>query len=165
MAAVAVAVAVVFVLVVLTAFFPFTMGTRSRILIRRTSQKPIYLWMHWDGYFSGQGDEICAQLVRLLSKYSHISLQAKVDALVVEDLAEDDGQNFSAEFIEDFVEDRTTYKNDPCDDVEYEYIVDFKKAILLAKHYSNNYVVQFESIQNGFKVSELEDLDQEEAEY
>jgi hypothetical protein len=147
--------------------FPFlNMGTRSRILIRRTSQAFIHLWMHWDGYFSGQGDEICAQLVHLLSKYSHDDLQNKVDALVVEELIEDDEeQNFSAEFLEDFVEGKTTYKNDPCDDVEYEYVIDFNRAILLAKHYRNNYVIQFESIKNGFKVSELENLDQDLAEY
>ena len=136
------------------------MGTRSRILLRRTSKTPIYLWMHWDGYFSGQGDEICIQLARLLSKYSHISLQAKIDELAIEELAEDESQNFSAEFLEDFVEGQTSYKSDSCDDVEYEYVVDCKAGVLLAKHNGHCYVVHFASIKNGYKVSELEELDE-----
>ena len=136
------------------------MGTRSRILIRRTSKTPIYLWMQWDGYFSGQGDRICEQLSRLLSKYSAISLQSIIDTLIVEELAEDEGQLFTAECLEDFIEGRASFKSDPCDDVEYEYIIDCKAAVLLVKHNVFTYVIHFASIQNGYKVGELEDLDQ-----
>jgi hypothetical protein len=148
-----------------TKSFPFlsTMGTRSRIILRRSagradwrSSPHVHLWMHWDGYFSGQGDRICKQLRDLLSRYSAISLQAMLDALDVPDLG-DENQNFSAEFMADFLEGRAPFKNDPCEDVEYEYTIDFSKGLLLAEHNNKTFVVTFASIQDGFNVSELDE--------
>jgi hypothetical protein len=112
--------------------------------------------MHWDGYFSGQGDRLCAQLRRLLQKYSTASLQAMVDNLPMEDAY---SQNFSAEYFEDFIEGRTDYKNDECEDIEYEYIVDFSKGLLIADavNHDQKFVVLFSSIQDGFNVSTLND--------
>ncbi len=134
------------------------MGTRSRIVIRRSNKSHIHLWMHWDGYLSGQGDCICSQLRRLLRNYSTISLQAKVDALDIADV-EDECQNFSAEYLEDFVENRTDYKNDLCDDIEYEYTIDFSKGLLIVNALGHNqkFVVLMSSIQDGFDVSSLEE--------
>jgi hypothetical protein len=141
---------------------PFAMGTRSRIILRRSagradwrSSPHIHLWMAWDGYFSGQGDRICKQLRDLLSRYSAISLQSMLDALTVPDL--DDSQNFSAEHLADFVEGLVPFKNDPCEDVEYEYTIDFSKGLLLANRNDKTFVVTFASIQDGFNVSELND--------
>ena len=137
------------------------MGTRSRIILRRSvgradwrSTRDVHLWMHWDGYFSGQGDRICKQLRDLLSRYSAISLQAMLDALDVPDLG-DESQNFSAEYLADFLEGLAPFKNDTCEDVEYEYTVDFSKGLLLANRNDKTFVVTFASIQDGFNVSEL----------
>ncbi len=139
------------------------MGTRSRIILRRSagradwrSDPHIHLWMHWDGYFAGQGDRICKQLRDLLSRYSAISLQAMLDALTVPDL-EDESQNFSAEHLADFVEGLVPFKNDPCEDVEYEYTIDFSKGLMLANRNDKTFVVTFSSIQDGFNVSELDE--------
>lgn len=138
------------------------MGTRSRIILRRSAGRAdwraphVHFWMAYDGYFSGQGDRICKQLRDLLSRYSAISLQAMLDALDVPDLG-DDSQNFSAEFLADFLEERASYKNDLCGDVEYEYTIDFSKGLLLAQHNDKTFVATFASIQDGFNVSELDD--------
>jgi hypothetical protein len=137
-------------------FYSFPMGTHSRIILRRsTGRNHIHLWMHWDGYFSGQGDQICKQLRLLLSKYSTISLQSMLDALEVPEL-EDDNQNFSAEHLGDFIEGHIPFKNDMCEDVEYEYTVDFAKGLLLAsRNGEKTFVVTFASIQEGFNVSQI----------
>ncbi len=137
----------------------FQMGTRSRIVIRRSNKSHIHLWMHWDGYLSGQGDRICSQLRLLLQNYSTISLQTKVDALEIADVEEDECQNFSAEYLEDFIENRTDYKNDPCDDIEFEYTIDFSKGLLIVDACGHNqkFVVLMPSIQDGFDVSSLEE--------
>lgn len=136
------------------------MGTRSRILLRRSSKVPVYLWMHWDGYFGGQGNQICKQLCSLLSKYSKADLQSMLDAMECPELTEDDeSQNFSAEELKDFIEGHTTYKSDPWDDVDYQYTIDFSKGLLLAEScaYGKVFVVTFKSIKEGFLLSELED--------
>ncbi len=145
------------------------MGTRSRIVIRRSKHghlncetqmknRHIYLWMAYDGYLEGQGNELCKQLAYLLSVYSTISLQAMVEALDIKEFYEGfESQEFSAEYFADFVMSKVIFKNDPCDDIEYEYIVDFEKGLLLVKyHNEKTFVVTFSSIQDGFLVSELE---------
>jgi hypothetical protein len=138
------------------------MGTRSRIVIRRYTVPNIHLWMHWDGYFAGQGDRICEELARLLRNYSFISLQSKVEEMTVENLPEDECQEFSGELLADFIEGNTIFKNDTCDDIEYEYMIDFKKGLLLAKHFDKTFVVRMACIQEGFRISELGDYEHDD---
>jgi hypothetical protein len=131
------------------------MGTRSRIVIRRYNNPNIHLWMHWDGYFEGQGDSICKELMKLMSKYSTISLQSRLEEMDIQDLESNEMQNFSGEMLSDFVEGKIEFKNDPCDDVEYEYILDCKNGILLAKRYDQSFVIPLRFISDGFEASEL----------
>jgi hypothetical protein len=133
------------------------MGTRSRIIIRRKNKPNIHLWMHWDGYFSGQGDRICEQLRNLLQKYSTDALQAKVEDMNLD--TNEEYQNFSAEHLEDFVEGRTEFMNDECDDIEYEYTIHFEKGLLMANalNCGKQFVVLFSTIQDGFQVSDLDE--------
>lgn len=133
------------------------MGTRSRIILLRKTKSDVHLWMHWDGYFAGQGNELCNQLRLLLSKYSNMELDSMLEALDIEDLdLSTESQNFSAEFLSDFMEGHVSYKNDECNDIEYEYIVDFMNGLVFARNgQAPFFVVQFAAICNGFKMEEL----------
>jgi hypothetical protein len=107
------------------------MGTRSRIILHRTTKPNIYLWMHWDGYFTGQGKNLCVQLKSLLSRYTLEELQVMVENLEVSNIESGDYQSFSAEHFGDFMEGKQTFKQDLCDDIEYEYHIDFHKEPLV----------------------------------
>lgn len=101
------------------------MGTRSRLQIRRPSKSTIYLWMHWDGYFDGVGVWLCEQVRRLLETYAIPEIQTMLESL---DLEETTGyQCFNTDDLIPFIKGETAYKNDPCDDIMYEYILDFSK--------------------------------------
>ncbi len=132
------------------------MGTRSRILLRRSSKPTIFLWIHYDGYLEGVGRSLCAQLRTLLSKYSSKQITDMLEQMDV--YHSDEYQNFNVEELVAFVEGSTSYMSDECDDVEYEYIVDFEKEVLKVKcHYGETFV-WFSQIKDGFDIATLEDL-------
>jgi hypothetical protein len=99
------------------------MGTRSRVIIHRRSKAPIRLWIHYDGYFSGVGDELCEQVKLLLEKYTVEQVETMLAAL---DLKEAEAyQNFKTEDLIAFIEGKTEYANDECGDIAFEYQLDF----------------------------------------
>lgn len=53
------------------------------------------------------------------------------DNLNVSNMESGEYQPFSAEHFGDFLESKTTFKQDLCDDIEYEYHVNFHKGPLL----------------------------------
>ncbi len=107
------------------------MGTRSRIIIHRSTKPNIYLWMHFDGYLDGQGRDLCSQLKSLLSKFSPEQLQVMVDELDIPNIDPRDHQSFNAIHFGDFIEGKKLYKQDHCNDVEYEYHIDFMSPGML----------------------------------
>lgn len=109
------------------------MGTRSRLLIHRVSKPTIYLWMHWDGYFDGVGAWLCEQIKLLLAKYTIPEIQTMLDALDLGTYSAEDYQSFKVKDLIPFIEGKTTYKNDFCDDIMYEYELDFSKQTLIGK--------------------------------
>lgn len=106
------------------------MGTRSRLIIYRASKRPIYLWMHWDGYFSGVGNDLCEQIKLLLEKYTVEQINTMLDALDLKKV--EDYQHFKTEDLIAFIEAKTTYGYDDTDDIEYEYKLDFTRGFLSA---------------------------------
>lgn len=131
------------------------MGTRSRLVIRRHTKPTIHLWMHWDGYFCGQGDQICKQIFQLLQQFSEEEVEAKVEALKVEDGA----QTFDAKDLGDFIVGNKVFYNDTCEDVEYEYVLDFRRRVLVANSFNSGecILLTFEQLRNGHCCSEFED--------
>lgn len=132
------------------------MGTRSRLIIRRRNRSHIYLWMHWDGYFSGQGTTLCKQMQQLLANYSREELNELVDALQLEDT--EYYQSFSGEHLSAFLEGTKVFANDTCDDVEYEYILDCAKGYLSGISLNNDiiFTLTFPQLQNGLTFGELQ---------
>ena len=98
------------------------MGTRSRLIIYRSSKRPIYLWMHWDGYFSGVGNDLCEQIKLLLEKYTLEQIHTMLDALDLKKAH--DYQDFKTKDLIAFIEGKTEYEYDDCDDIAYEYEFD-----------------------------------------
>jgi hypothetical protein len=143
--------------------FPFSkMGTRSKLLIVRKHKPNIHLWMHWDGYWNGVGDDICNQLKELLEKYSMETILEMVNALDLED--DEDGQDFNPKDLIAFLEGTTDYLNDTCNDVEYEYTLNFDHQIFYGRGYDREYEkkvnrvnrsVSFEQIRSGIKISDF----------
>jgi hypothetical protein len=125
------------------------MGTRSRLVIRRNraSKKTIYLWMKWDGYFSGVGTWLCSELKKLLETYTIPEIRRMIDALDIAD--DEDGQRFNPKDLIPFLEGKTEYKNDPCDDIEYEYILDADLGTFVGEHYDECYMLHFDQILAG----------------
>ena len=138
-------------------FLLSAMGTRSRVILRRTTKPHIILWMHWDGYLTGQGNDFCKQLKRLLAEYTVEELQNMLEVMELGPV-NDEYQCFKATDLTDFIQGHTTYKIDDCDDIEYEYTIDFEKELFLAKScsYQMTFVVTFDMIRNGFLVGDLE---------
>jgi hypothetical protein len=132
------------------------MGTRSRILLRRSSKPTIFLWIHYDGYLEGVGRSLCAQLRTLLSKYSSKQITLMLEQMDV--YHTDEYQSFNVEELVAFVEGSTSYKSDECDDIEYEYIVDFEKEVLKVKCYHGETFVWFSQIKEGFDIASLDTL-------
>jgi hypothetical protein len=58
------------------------MGTRSRLIIRRRAKRDICVWVHWDGYFSSAGNDICEQIAVLLQRHPE-GIEALADAIKV----------------------------------------------------------------------------------
>jgi hypothetical protein len=132
------------------------MGTRSRILLRRSSKTDIYLWMHWDGGLFHKGKLLCEQLLHLTSKYSKDQLVHMVELLEIP--YTDRYQNFVVEKFTAFVEGSTEYRNDESGDFEYEYIVDFSKEALCVKCPFGQSFITFDMLTKGFDITVLDDL-------
>lgn len=112
------------------------MGTRSRVILKRTTKPDIYLWMHWDGYWEGQGSNLCESLRQLLETYSVEDLQGMLEALEMSDL-DSDYQCFCGKNLADFLLGKTDYKNDYGDDIEYEYTIDMKRGIITGQRFDD----------------------------
>ncbi len=135
------------------------MGTRSRVILRRKAKTPIHLWMHWDGYYSGQGDGLAVAILHLLKLFPVHVLQEKVQNLECADLPEESGQNFSAEHLVEFVLGTKDFYNDTCEDIEYEYVIDFEKQFLAANPLNDGVgaiLLTFAMLQEGYKPSDFE---------
>jgi hypothetical protein len=132
------------------------MGTRSRLIIYRRTGPPIYLWMHWDGYFSGVGDDLCKQIKLLLEKYTIEQIHTMLDALDLKKVEE--YQDFKTEDLIAFIEGKTTYGYDDCSDIAYEYELDFTDKSLSGKGYEDDEEVErtlkFEQIKYGVKLTD-----------
>jgi hypothetical protein len=134
------------------------MGTRSKLLIVRKHKPDIHLWMRCDGYFNGVGDDICNQLKALLEKYPFGTILEMVNALDLED--EEEGQDFNPNTLIAFLEGAIVYHNDTCDDVEYEYTLNFDHQTFSGKGYDNfieekaTRSLLFEQIKSGLKISD-----------
>ena len=83
-----------------------------------------------------------------------------VEDLEVETLdAENISQNFDAKSLSDFVEGRLTLMSDDCDDIEYEYMVDFSRGCLHAHAVCREFgscIVTFDMIEQGVLVSNFD---------
>jgi hypothetical protein len=140
-----------------------TMGTRSRLLIRRPGKRTINLWMHWDGYFSGVGTALCKQLLELLTKYTLAQITDMVLALDVKDLDADEGQNFDTGDLIPFIEGKKIYKDDLCEDIQFEYILDFYAQTLTGHNRyedGTNYTLSFTEILAGQVMTDMREKDE-----
>lgn len=108
------------------------MGTRSRLVIHRGFKKPAMLWMHWDGSFEGVGSWLCREIKNLLQKYSVEQVETMLEALEL--TYTDSYQCFKTEDLIPFIEGKTAYKIDDCDDFEYEYMLKFESCTLVGTH-------------------------------
>jgi hypothetical protein len=90
--------------------------------------------MHWDGYWDGVGDWLCHQLKLLLAKYTPEQAQEMVEALEMKELAFMEGQAFKTEDLIPFLEGKKEYKNDACDDIQYQYTLNFKAGTLIGEN-------------------------------
>ena len=125
------------------------MGTRSRLcfLRRRSGKKPVYLWMHWDGYFSGVGSWLCKEFKTLMEKYSLPEIKAMIDALDLKDT--DEYQCFKTTDLIPFLEGKTAYENDPCDDIEYEYTFDIDLGTFVGSGHDETRMLWVDQIRAG----------------
>lgn len=124
------------------------MGTRSRLIIRRKN-KEIRLWMHWDGYFEGVGNDLVDQVKKLLEKYTAKQICEMIETLYID--YDGETETFDESKLVDFIEGTVTYANDMCDDVEYTYTLDANKRILIGKSDGTNdvRVLSFVDIKAG----------------
>jgi hypothetical protein len=113
---------------------------------------------HWDGYFSGVGDCLCTQIKRLLEKYSIPEINAMLDALEVE---ESESHNFNTDDLIPFIEGKTAYGNDMCDDIEYEYRLDFHNSTFEGSGNGEKRVLRLDQIRAGKQISS-EDTDDDD---
>lgn len=125
------------------------MGTRSRLILRRKT-KEIRLWMHYDGYFDGVGNNLVDQVKKLLEKYTAKQICEMIEALHI-DYDGKDFETFDQSKLVDFIEGTVTYANNMCDDVEYTYTLDANKRILCGKSDGTNdvRVLSFVDIKAG----------------
>jgi hypothetical protein len=112
--------------------------------------------MHWDGYFSGVGNDLCEQIKLLLEKYSVEQIHTMLDALDLKKVEE--YQHFKTEDFIAFIEGKTTYGYDDCSDIAYEYTLDFGRGFLSGKGYEDESEVirtlKFEQIKSGSKLTD-----------
>lgn len=132
------------------------MGTRSRLILLRRTQPHIYLSIHWDGYFNGQGTTLCKQMQKLLAKYSRKELYEMVEQIHMENI--DDYQFFSGEHLSAFLEGTQMFYNDTCEDIEFEYVLDCKKGYLsgFSLNRGITFTLTFPLLKEGITFGELE---------
>ncbi len=148
------------------------MGTRSKLIIRRrSSSKPdIHLWMHWDGYFDGVGNDLVNQITLMLAKYS----PEKIREMIIAAHADEDGEPFDPDHLIEFLEGSIKYFFNDCDDIEYKYILDADYQTLVGKHCCTGDIrcLTFEDMKMGKNFDDfsydsdddvVEDSDEEEA--
>ena len=133
------------------------MGTRSRIVIRRYAKRNIYLWMHYDGYISGQGLNFYKCVKTLLDKYRSEELYNIVQNMDIKNLEDGDYQAFDASLFSDFIEGKTNFLSDDCRDIEYEYVIDFRQKRIVIYHNMFNTLITFDMIKSGFDILSLEE--------
>lgn len=138
------------------------MGTRSRLVIKRSIGKPIHLWMHWDGYFNGVGDWLCNQIRLLMTEYTQVQIADYLEDLGdIPDIEGDEAtdsrgyQNFNTEHLIPFIEGKILYKNDECVDFQYEYILDFVDKTFTGIHVGvEERELTFQKIMDGVNISQ-----------
>ena len=137
------------------------MGTRSRLVIRRSrsGKKSMNLWMKWDGYFDGVGAWLCAELKKLLQTYTIPEIRRMIDSLDLED--DKDGQNFNTKDLIPFLEGKTKYKNDPCDDIEFEYVLDADLGIFIGEGHEEYHILNFEQLRAGNDFTNIRSYEEE----
>lgn len=86
------------------------MGTRGYLVIKCPGRKNIYLYMRWDCYFSGQGDDLCKKLSKLLNEFTEKEIVEKV--LKITEYDEDpDHNNMENEEDEDVINSADDYED------------------------------------------------------
>lgn len=125
------------------------MGTRSRIYIKRYKNNDIYLWQHFDGYLEFVGKLLCLQLKKLLDKFSKETLLN-----LVEDIQEGNS-NFQTHKFYDMMLGNIQVEFDACDDIEYEYIVNFKDEKIIV-NYDKKFLgeIDFDEIKAGITLDQ-----------
>ena len=137
------------------------MGTSSRLVIARRNSADINFWIHWDGYFSGVGNDLCEQLKVLLEKYTVEQIIEMLEALSLEE----EGQNFNTSDLIPFIEGKVSCCEDLCEEFLYLYALDFEEGTLSARanHLDIEEELDFEQIRKG-EVFSSSDEDGEESE-
>lgn len=125
----------------------YKMGTRSRLVIHRRTKKPIMLWMRWDGYFEGVGSWLCKEIKNLLQKYSIEQIETMLEVLNLDDV--EGYQCFSTADLIPFIEGKTKYMNTNCDDIEYEYILNFQSRTFVGIGHGETCALSFDMILAG----------------
>jgi hypothetical protein len=131
------------------------MGTRSRLQIKRYTKKDIYLWIHFDGYFDGVGRSVCEQVKLLLEKYTPAQVQEMVEALDVHEATK--FADFRTEDLIPFIEGKTDYTNNECDDIEFHYTLDFKAGTFKGAGWDDIRGLMLCQIQAGMTFSDVGD--------
>jgi hypothetical protein len=134
------------------------MGTRSRLVIFRKYKKEIRLWMHWDGYFDGVGNDLAEQVKTLLEKYSYEQIVEMIESINIDDESSD-FSTFKQTDLVLFIEGKTDYSHNNCDDVEYTYTLDIYKQMLYGRHDGTNDLrgIPFSRIRDGKNFSDCID--------
>lgn len=131
------------------------MGTRSKLIIKRFTKKDIHLWMHWDGYFDGVGNWLVAEIATLLKKYTPEYIQTLLESLDIIDIV--DGQDFQVKDLIPFIEGKTTYGNDECDDIEFLYKLNFVEQTFIGSDTADDIrALSFAQIKTGTNMSDMD---------
>lgn len=132
-----------------------TMGTRSRVILKRSTKPHIYLWMHYDGYWEGQGSILCESLRTLLETYTAQDLETMLEALDIPDLGSD-YQCFCGTKLADFLLGNTRFKNDDGNDIEYEYVIDMSRGIITGQHFDEEiYTLSFDALKSHIRFEHI----------
>lgn len=142
------------------------MGTRYRCVLIAYGRH-IIMWGHWDGYLDYAGKHICRAIRKLLKKYGHdalVEMVSRMKPLTEEELDESTEETVYSAGTMTLVVGREgldaaklgdiivsgKYYHDECDDIEYEYTIDFDdEEVIVSSPPSYHARLEFEQIQSG----------------
>jgi hypothetical protein len=86
--------------------------------------------------------------------YSILEINAMLDALEV---TEDNDRNFTTDNLIPFIEGKTAYSDNGCDDFEYEYRLDFNIGTFVGLGYGETRILPLDQIRAGKLISNYEE--------